>query len=100
MYKQIWSPIRKASILVFEARIKSFELKIIGSFEIRVDMGVGDKIELGGTDLLSKEELLLISLWAEKLLAKKNKETNFCFGKSIECFAKISKFNGDQLSVC
>ena len=69
MNKQIFSPIKKASLLVFEARIKSFELKIIVSFEIRVDMGVGDKIELGGTDLFLKEELLLISLWAKKLLA-------------------------------
>ena len=47
MYKQIWSAIRKANILVFEARIKQFELKISISFENRVDMGVGDKVELG-----------------------------------------------------
>ena len=45
MYKQIWSPIKKASILVFETTIKLFELKIIASFEVRVDIGVGDKIE-------------------------------------------------------
>ena len=53
----------------FEDTIEIFELKIIVSFEIRVDMGVGDKIEFGGTDLLSKKELLLTSLSAEKLLA-------------------------------
>ena len=38
-YKLIWSAIKKASILVFEARIKLFNLKIITSFETRVDMG-------------------------------------------------------------
>ena len=54
MYQQNWSPFRKFSILVFEARIKLFELKIIVSFEIRVNFetrvntGVGDKFELEG----------------------------------------------------
>ena len=37
-----------SSIFVFEARIKLFELKIIVSFETRVDTGLGDKIELEG----------------------------------------------------
>ena len=48
MYKQIWLAIKNARILVFEARIELFELKISVSFETRVDMSVGDKFEFGG----------------------------------------------------
>ena len=57
MYKLIRSPIEKASILVFEATIKLFELKLIVSFETRVDMGVGDKIEVGGHWFIVKRRI-------------------------------------------
>ena len=71
MNNQIWSAIRKASILVYEVRIKLFKLKKYCFILNPVEMGIGDKIKLWVTDLLYKtNEMLLTSLFAQKAAIK------------------------------